>query len=512
MTATSTATAPAAAPLPPFEHSYAGLPGHFYAEIPPTPVPEPYLLRLNLDLAAELDLDADWLASRDGVAMLAGNRLPETARPIAMAYAGHQFGNFVPSLGDGRAILLGEVIDRHGRRRDVQLKGSGRTPFSRSGDGRAVLGPVLREYILGEAMHGLGIPTTRALGMVATGEPVFRERPEPGAILTRVAASHIRVGTFEYFARRGDTDSVRSLADYLIQRHYPELADTEDAYTELLGAVAARQGELIARWLLVGFIHGVMNTDNMALSGETIDYGPCAFMDAYDPNQVYSSIDRFGRYAYGQQPSIGLWNLTQLANCLLPLLASDTDDDIEAAKTKARSALDAYGKAFEPAYYGGLRAKLGLIGDTGTDTGADDELVTDLLARMAQHRADFTNTFRLLSDASPEDPSTLAPIRSQFAEPAAFDDWAVQWRTRLAKQDETDAERQARMRALNPAYIPRNHRVQEVIESATDRGSLEPLERLLAVVSRPFEDHPELAEYRKPPAAHEVVHQTFCGT
>jgi uncharacterized protein YdiU (UPF0061 family) len=508
MTATSTAAAPAAAPLPRFEHSYAGLPGHFYAEIPPTPVPEPLLLRLNRELAEELGLDADWLASADGLAMLAGNRLPETARPLAMAYAGHQFGNFVPSLGDGRAILLGEVIDRHGRRRDLQLKGSGRTPFSRSGDGRAVLGPVLREYILGEAMHGLGIPTTRALGMVATGEPVFRERPEPGAILTRVAASHIRVGTFEYFARRGDTDSVRTLADYLIQRHHSKLADTDDAYTELLAAVAAQQGALIARWLLVGFIHGVMNTDNMALSGETIDYGPCAFMDAYDPNQVYSSIDRFGRYAYGQQPSIGLWNLTQLANCLLPLL----DADIGAAKTKARAALDAYGKAFEPAYYGGLRAKLGLMDSMGTDTGVDDELVTDLLGRMAQHRADFTNTFRLLSDACPDDPSTLEPVRGQFAEPAAFDDWAAQWRTRLAKQDETDAERQARMRALNPAYIPRNHRVQEVIESATDRGDLEPLERLLTVVSRPFEDHLELAEYRNPPAAHEVVQQTFCGT
>ncbi|WP_295886382.1 YdiU family protein [uncultured Thiohalocapsa sp.] len=493
--------------LPPFAHSYAELPEQFYAEIPPTPVPEPYLLRLNQALIAELGLDADWLAGADGVAMLAGNRLPATAKPIAMAYAGHQFGNFVPSLGDGRAILLGEVIDRRGQRRDIQLKGAGRTPFSRSGDGRAALGPVLREYILGEAMHGLGIPTTRALGMVATGEAVFRERPEPGAILTRVAASHIRVGTFEYFARRGDRDAVRTLADYLIQRHYPELADSDAPYADLLAAVATRQGELIARWLLVGFIHGVMNTDNMALSGETIDYGPCAFMDAYDPNQVYSSIDHFGRYAYGQQPSIGLWNLTQLANCLLPLL----DEDTEAAKTKARSALDAYGKAFEPAYYGGLRAKIGLM-DDGTDAGADDELVTDLLGRMAQHRADFTNTFRLLADARPDDPSSLEPVRAGFTDPAAFDAWAVQWRERLARQPEPDAERQARMRALSPAYIPRNHRVQEVIDAATERGDLAPLEQLLAVVSRPYEDHPAQTEYRRPPREHEVVHQTFCGT
>jgi serine/tyrosine/threonine adenylyltransferase len=500
--------APDAAPVPPFEHSYAGLPGHFYAEIPPTPVREPTLLRLNQALAAELGLDADWLAGADGVAMLAGNRLPDRVRPIAMAYAGHQFGNFVPSLGDGRAILLGEVKDRQGRRRDVQLKGAGRTPFSRSGDGRAALGPVLREYILGEAMQGLGIPTTRALAMVATGEPVFRDAAEPGAILTRVAASHIRVGTFEYFARRGDREAVQRLADYLIARHYPELAEDDNPYAALIAAVAARQGELIARWLLVGFIHGVMNTDNMALSGETIDYGPCAFMDAYDPNQVYSSIDRYGRYAYGQQPSIGLWNLTQLANSLLTLL----DDDIEQAKTKARSALDAYGTAFEPAYYGGLRAKIGLLDTQQSDKSADDELVTELLGRMAQHRADFTNTFRLLSDADPDAPATLEPVRALFTKPDAFDEWTGRWRTRLAAQQEPAAERQARMRARNPAYIPRNHRVQEVITAAVERGDLAPLEPLLTVVSRPYEEHPDLIDYRRPPEEHEVVRQTFCGT
>jgi uncharacterized protein YdiU (UPF0061 family) len=508
MNANAPVSAPSLVPIPPFEHSYGALPERFFARIDPTPVAEPLLLRLNHALAEQLGLDADWLAGPDGVAMLAGNRMPATARPIAMAYAGHQFGQFVPSLGDGRAILLGEVIDRDGNRRDVQLKGAGRTPFSRSGDGRAVLGPVLREYILGEAMHGLGIPTTRALAMVATGEPVFRERPEPGAILTRIAASHVRVGTFECFARRGDLDAVRTLADYLIGRHYPDLADSEQPYAELLAAIAARQGELIARWLLVGFVHGVMNTDNMALSGETIDYGPCAFMDAYDPGQVYSSIDRYGRYAYGQQPSIGLWNLTQLANCLLPLL----DEDIEAAKQQARAALDAYGKAFEPTYYGGLRAKIGLIDQPGADTQADDELVQDLLGRMTAHRADFTNTFRHLSDVAIDEPASHEPLRALFAEPDAFDEWAAQWHARLARQQEPDAERQTRMRALNPAYIPRNHRVQQVIDAATEQGDLGPLERLLAVVSAPYADQPALADYRRPPQRHEVVHQTFCGT
>lgn len=506
--AASVAPPPHSEAIPPFEHSYAALPDQFFGEIAPTPVPEPLLLRLNHALAEELGLDPQWLAGPDGVSMFAGNRLPDSARPIAMAYAGHQFGHFNPSLGDGRAILLGELVDSRGRRRDLQLKGAGRTPFSRSGDGRAALGPVLREYILGEAMHGLGIPTTRALAMVATGEPVFRERPEPGAILGRVAASHIRVGSFEYFARRGDTDSVRTLADYLIQRHYPDLADAEDRYAGLLAAVAARQGELIARWLLVGFIHGVMNTDNMALSGETIDYGPCAFLDDYDPGKVYSSIDRGGRYAYAQQPSIGLWNLTQLANCLLPLL----DDNTDAAKSSARAALDAYGQAFEPAYYGGLRAKIGLLDSAASDKAADDELVQDLLARMAQHQADFTNTFRLLSDALPDDPATLDPIRAGFTDPAAFGAWAEQWAARLAQQAEPDGERQARMRAVNPAYIPRNHRVQEVIDAAMERGDLAPLDQLLAAVSRPYDDQPDSMDYRQPPQPHEIVQRTFCGT
>ena len=492
------------APMRALENSYSSLPPAFYARIEPTPVAAPRLLRLNRALAEQLGLDPDALSTEAGVALLAGNRVPAGAEPLAMAYAGHQFGHFVPSLGDGRAILLGERIDRDGQRRDIQLKGAGRTPFSRSGDGRAVLGPVLREYVLGEAMAGLGIPTTRALAMVASGEEVFRETIEQGAVLTRVAASHVRVGTFEYFARRGDVEAVRQLADYVIQRHYPYCRDEENPYQALLAAIAGRQGDLIARWMLVGFIHGVMNTDNMAVSGETIDYGPCAFMDGYHPGTVYSSIDRGGRYAYNQQPSIGLWNLAQLANGLLPLLS----DDGELAMQRARDALDSYGQRFETGYAGGLRAKIGL---TDAHDG-DDELVQDLLARMAEHHADFTNGFRLLCDLKRDDPSADGPLRQLFAEPDAFDAWAARWRTRLAEQPGTDAERRAAMRAVNPAYIARNHRVQQAIDAATRARDMQPLEHLLRVVSAPFEDHDDLAEYRLPPRPEEVVQRTFCGT
>jgi len=494
----------AGAPMQALENSYSSLPSAFYARIEPTPVAAPRLLRLNRVLAEQLGLDPEALASDAGVALLAGNRVPIGAEPLAMAYAGHQFGHFVPSLGDGRAILLGECVDRDGRRRDIQLKGAGRTPYSRSGDGRAVLGPVIREYVLGEAMAGLGIPTTRALAMVASGEEVFREAIEQGAVLTRVAASHVRVGTFEYFARRGDNDAVRQLADYVIQRHYPECRKADNPYQAMLAAISSRQGELIARWMLVGFIHGVMNTDNMAISGETIDYGPCAFIDGYHPGRVYSSIDRGGRYAYNQQPSIGLWNLAQLAHCLLPLLG----DDGELAMQRARAALDSYGQHFEAGYAGGLRAKIGL---TEAHDG-DDELVQDLLGRMAEHNADFTNSFRLLCDLKQDDRSADRPLRALFAEPGAFDDWAVRWRTRLAEQPSTDAERRTAMRAVNPAYIPRNHRVQQAIDAAAREQDLQPLDDLLRVVSKPFEDHDHLAEYRLPPRPEEVVQRTFCGT
>ena len=378
--------------LIPFDNTYARLPDRFFARLPPTPVAAPGLLKLNRPLAEELGLDADWLASEAGVAMLAGVDVPEGADPIATAYAGHQFGNFTPQLGDGRAVLLGELVDRHGRRRDIQLKGAGPTPFSRMGDGRAALGPVLREYLVSEAMAALGIPTTRALAAVVTGERVLRERVLPGAVLTRVAASHIRVGTFEFFAARGDTDGVRHLADHAIARHYPELVDTPQPYSALLAAVAARQADLVARWLLVGFVHGVMNTDNTSISGETIDYGPCAFVDGYDPGAVFSSIDRDGRYAYANQPRIMHWNLARLAEALLPLLG----DEQEAAIAAANEALSGFAHSFEAAWRAGLGRKLGLA----EAREGDKALADDLLALMTASRADFTLVFRRLSDAA----------------------------------------------------------------------------------------------------------------
>jgi serine/tyrosine/threonine adenylyltransferase len=350
-------------PFPLFEHSYAGLPNRFFARVAPTPVAAPKLIKLNRQLAADLQLDPEWLASEEGVDMLAGRRVPNGADPIAMAYAGHQFGNFVPQLGDGRAILLGKVVDRGGVRRDIQLKGSGRTPFSRRGDGRAALGPVLREYVVSEAMAALGIPTTRALAAVSTGEPVYRERALPGAILTRVASSHIRVGTFEFFAARGDIEGVRLLADHVIVRHYPDAAGAERRYRALMDGVIARQADLMAAWLLVGFIHGVMNTDNTSIAGETIDYGPCAFMDAYDPTTVFSSIDQHGRYAYGNQPRIALWNLTRLAETLLPLLAED-----EKAAIEAEEALAAFAPRFEQTLETGFRKKLGFLSARDEDS------------------------------------------------------------------------------------------------------------------------------------------------
>src|SRR4051794_1437531 len=376
----------------PFEHTYAALPATFFARVVPTPVASPRLIKLNRPLAIHLGLDPDRLSSPEGTEILAGKRLPDGADPIAMAYAGHQFGHFVPQLGDGRAILLGEVIDQDGVRRDIQLKGSGPTPFSRRGDGRAALGPVLREYVVSEAMAALGIPTTRSLAAAMTGESVLRETALPGAVLTRVAASHIRVGTFQYFAARGDTDGVRRLADHVIARHYPEAAAATRPYHALLDGVIGRQADLVARWLLVGFIHGVMNTDNTSISGETIDYGPCAFMDHYEPAKVFSSIDEQGRYAYANQPRIALWNLTRLAECLLPLLAEQQDKAIE----EAQSALINFAEAFNTAYQAGLRRKLGLF----TARDGDPVLAQDLLDAMAKNQADFTLTFRRLSDAA----------------------------------------------------------------------------------------------------------------
>ena len=487
----------------PFENTYTALPANFFARVAPTPVASPRLIKLNRPLAVQLGLDPDRLSSPEGIEILAGKSVPDGADPIAMAYAGHQFGHFVPQLGDGRAILLGEVIDADGVRCDIQLKGSGPTPFSRRGDGRAALGPVLREYIISEAMAALGIPTTRSLAAVVTGESVVRETLLPGAVLTRVAASHIRVGTFQYFAARGDTDGVRRLADHVIGRHYPQLAGAERPYHALLEAVTGRQADLIARWLLVGFIHGVMNTDNSSISGETIDYGPCAFMDQYDPAQVFSSIDEQGRYAYANQPRIALWNLTRLAECLLPLLSDDQDKAI----AEAQSTLGEFSEKFNNAYQAGLRSKLGLQ----TAREGDEALAQDLLEAMAKNQADFALTFRRLGDAA-LDPAADREVRQLFADPAAYDDWAERWRQRTGAEPQDAAARRTAMRAVNPAFIPRNHRVEAVIEAAVNRDDYAPFEELLAVLSKPFEDQPNFSGYADPPEPEQRVLRTFCGT
>jgi uncharacterized protein YdiU (UPF0061 family) len=454
-------------------------------------------------LAQHLGLDPDWLDSPEGIGILAGQRIPDGAEPIAMAYAGHQFGHFVPQLGDGRAILLGEVIDADGVRRDIQLKGSGPTPFSRRGDGRAALGPVLREYIVSEAMAALGIPTTRSLAAVITGESVMRETAQPGAVLTRVASSHIRVGTFQYFAARGDTEGVRRLADHVIARHYPHAAQANRPYHALLEAVIARQAELVARWLLVGFIHGVMNTDNTSISGETIDYGPCAFMDAYDPAKVFSSIDEQGRYAYANQPRIALWNLTRLAECLLPLLADAQDKAIE----QAQAILGEFAEKFTAAYQAGLGHKIGLF----TTRDGDEALVQDLLDAMAKNQADFTLTFRDLGEAA-LDADNDDKVRQLFADPAAYDEWAVRWRQRIGDEPQAPVARRLAMRAVNPAFIPRNHRIEAVIQAAVTRDDFAPFEQFLTVLSRPYEDQPALSDYAEAPEPHQRVLQTFCGT
>ncbi|KQP82649.1 protein adenylyltransferase SelO [Methylobacterium sp. Leaf117] len=487
----------------PFANTYARLPERFFAEVAPTPVAAPRLIRVNAELAALLGIDPDWLASPDGVAVLAGNRVPEGAEPLAMAYAGHQFGNRVPQLGDGRAILLGEVVGRDGIRRDIQLKGSGPTPFSRRGDGRAALGPVLREYVVSEAMAALGIPSTRALAAVLTGDSVMRETVLPGGVLTRVATSHIRFGTFQFFAMRGDVDGVRDLADHVIGRHYPELAQADNPYQALLTRVVERQADLVARWLLVGFIHGVMNTDNCAVSGETIDFGPCAFLDAYDPSAVFSAIDENGRYAYGNQPGILHWNLTRLAEALLPLLARETEDGVAVAQ----DLLGAFGPRFEAAYYGGLRAKLGL---TRAEE-ADKDLGRALLEIMGANHADFTLTFRRLGEAA-LGPEGDAGVRALFDDPGAYDAWAVRWRERLAAEPMDPETRRAAMNRVNPAFIPRNHRVEAVIEAAIARDDFGPFHELVTVLAKPYDDQPAFAAYAEPPQPHERVLRTFCGT
>jgi len=476
-----------------FDNSYTRLPERFYARLAPTPVRSPRVVKFNAPLAEELRLDAQQWECEGGVAVLSGNHVPEWADPLAMAYAGHQFGHFVPQLGDGRAILLGEIIGADGTRRDLHLKGAGRTPFSRRGDGRATLGPMLREYIISEAMHALGIPTTRSLAVITTGEPVFRETTLPGAVLARIAASHIRVGTFEYFAAQGDREAVKILADYAIARHYPTLQVTSNPYLALLAAVCEAQAALVARWMQVGFIHGVMNTDNMTISGETIDYGPCAFMDAYDPATVFSSIDHHGRYAFGNQPRIAHWNLACFANTLLLLL----DDNQERAIALAEDTINQFPARFERYWQEGMRRKLGLVSEQPDDVG----LVHELLALMQEHAADYTNTFRLLCTVAEGDTAL-----------AGYEAWVTRWHKRLEHELHSRHAAAALMRAHNPAVIPRNHRVEAAINAAVQQNDFTPLEILLIVLSRPFDLKPEHAEYSAPPTPSERVLQTFCGT
>jgi len=498
-----------------FDNTYAReLPGAYVAW-KPAAVPAPRLLFFNDALAAELGLDAQALRGADAAALFAGNALPTDAEPIAQAYAGHQFGGFSPQLGDGRALLLGEVIDRAGRRRDVALKGSGRTPFSRGGDGKAAVGPMLREVLIGEAMHALGIPTTRALAVAATGESVLREQALPGAVLTRVAASHLRVGTFQFFAARGDVERLRQLTDYTIARHDPELVDSPDRAMALLRAVAARQAALIAQWMNVGFIHGVMNTDNMAISGETIDFGPCAFMEAYDPAAVFSSIDHGGRYAFGNQPHIARWNLARFAEALLPLVAREDDEaSVQRAVAQATEVIDAFPALYAAALLRGQRTKLGLFASSATDDAGDAALADDWLALLHAQKVDFTLAWRRLADAAGGDD---APLRALLAEPAALDAWLARWRERGARDAAAGgpqaADRAARMRRVSPWIIARNHRVEEALAAASDGDDLRPFERLLAALRHPFDDAAEFARYAEPaPAEVTACYQTFCGT
>ncbi|OYW56012.1 MAG: hypothetical protein B7Y80_03265 [Hyphomicrobium sp. 32-62-53] len=487
----------------PFDNSYARLPERFFSCVNPTPVAAPQLIRVNETLARELGIDPNALASPDGVAMLAGNRIAEGSHPIAMAYAGHQFGNFTPQLGDGRAILIGEVVDTHGIRRDIHLKGAGRTPYSRMGDGRAALGPVLREYIVSEAFAALGIPTTRALAAVTTGDWVLREEPLPGAILARVASSHIRVGTFQFFAARKDTDAVRTLADYTIARHYPEIKDGPDKYRDFLSAVIARQGELIAKWMYVGFIHGVMNTDNCSIAGETIDFGPCAFMDTYHPSTVFSSIDQGGRYAFSNQPVIANWNLVRFAETLLPILGETQEEAIAAAQER----IDAYPAVFQTAITDGYAAKLGIDNKTADDTA----LIQDFLTVMANGGADYTLSFRTLSDAA-EDPAHDEKLRALFADATVLEDWLQRWRQRLAQDPRAPRNIAAAMRAVNPVIIPRNHQVEAAIKAAVGSGDFAPFHRLVDELAKPFDDRPGIDDLKLPPKPDEIVRATFCGT
>lgn len=467
----------------PFDNSFARLPGTFYSAQAPSPVKAPRMVAFNDDLAQILGIIPG--DAREMADVFAGNVVPDGASPLAQLYSGHQFGQYNPQLGDGRAVLLGETIGRDGIRRDIQLKGAGRTPYSRGGDGRAWLGPVLREYVVSEAMHALGVPTTRALAVVESGETVIRETLLPGAVLTRVATSHLRVGTFQIYAARGDGRSVTQLTEYALERHYPHAKGPMG----LLRGVRDAQARLIAHWMAVGFVHGVMNTDNSSIAGETIDYGPCAFLDVYHPETVFSSIDQMGRYAYANQPDIAVWNLAQLATALIQQMP-----DRDAAVEEATEIVHAMPALIETEWMIRFRAKIGL----STELDGDDALIKDLLVRMADGQADFTNTFRALRSDS---------ARDQFTDPAAYDSWAVQWGARLA----TEPQAMATMQAANPAFIPRNHRIEQMISAAVS-GDYAPFDRLMAVLSRPYDDQPDHVEMSRAPTPAEVVPATFCGT
>ncbi|MEM9479459.1 MAG: YdiU family protein [Verrucomicrobiota bacterium] len=480
----------------PFDNTYARLPEHFYERIEPTHVPAPELILANRELAAELGIDPDWLESPEGVAVLAGNAVPEGAEPIAQAYAGHQFGGFVPQLGDGRAILLGEVVGKDGQRRDIQLKGSGRTAFSRGGDGKSALGPVLREYLVSEAMAALGVPTTRALGAVLTGERVRRETALPGGVFARVAASHLRIGTFQFFAAQEDTDSLRRLVDYAVKRHFPRALEAANVPLALLENVLAVQARLIAKWMGLGFIHGVMNTDNTTISGETIDYGPCAFMDEFHPQCVFSSIDRGGRYAWANQPNIGLWNLTRFAETLVPLLAKSTDE----AVSLAEATLENFSAQFKRAYVEVFRPKFGLgskIDDEDAFTFAKESLTV-----LAEQNVDFTLFFRHLTRvASGENPEGFFKL---FNVQDAAKEWLERWR-------ELGSPMVEKMSSANPVLIPRNHRVEEAIQAAYV-GNFKVFHRLMEAWSEPYTEREEFADLERAPREEEKVRETFCGT
>ncbi|MFM2073482.1 MAG: hypothetical protein RLZZ623_3746 [Actinomycetota bacterium] len=487
--------------LPGLDHEFARALSGLFVEWQPTAVPAPELIALNVPLALELGLDPHALGSAEGVAVLGGNRVPDGAVPIAMAYAGHQFGNYSPRLGDGRALLLGELVDADGCRRDIHLKGSGRTPFARGGDGKAALGPMLREFLVAEAMHAMGVPTTRALAVVATGERIMRDGMVPGAVLTRVAASHIRVGTFEYAARLPDPTIVRRLADHSIERHHPQVAAANRPYLGLLRAVIDAQAFLVAKWMQIGFIHGVMNTDNMTISCEGIDYGPCAFMDGYDPSTVFSSIDHAGRYACGNQPGIAQWNLARLAETLLPLIA----DDPEAAVAAATSELEAFIDRFQNHWQAGMRAKLGLVAEDAEDSALFD----GWLAVLRAHHADYTGSFRALAHSLRSDDRSL---RTLLGADAGVDEWLAVWRGRVAGEARDPLVVAAAMDAVNPLYVPRNHQVERVLAAATE-GDLEPFRELLEVVTHPFDERPEWEAFAGPaPDNFGRGYQTFCGT